>query len=116
MVIEPGLIKTSFAETAAGSMPGRGGPVRGLQHSPVTEATVGAYDGPHGAPRGRPEAVASAISKAHHGAAAEDPLSSDRLGPLLLAQRKMMPDRAWDAMMGTSFRRPGADRISRTHR
>jgi len=27
---------------------------------------------------------------------------------LLLTQRKLMPDRAWDAMTGTSFRRPGA--------
>ena len=27
---------------------------------------------------------------------------------LLLTQRKLMPDRAWDAMAGSSFRRPGA--------
>ena len=27
---------------------------------------------------------------------------------LLLTQRKLMPDRAWDAMVGSSFPRPGA--------
>jgi hypothetical protein len=27
---------------------------------------------------------------------------------VMLTQRKLMPDRAWDAMVGTSFPRPGA--------
>ncbi len=51
VVIEPGLIKTSFAETVAGAMPDEEGPYADFNKS-VTEATVGRLRGPDGAARG----------------------------------------------------------------
>jgi NAD(P)-dependent dehydrogenase (short-subunit alcohol dehydrogenase family) len=107
VVIEPGLIKTSFAETVASAMPDQEGPYADFNRS-VTEATVGAYDGPMARLGGGPEAVARAISKALTARRPKTRYPVTASARLLLTQRKLMPDRAWDAMTGTSFRRPGA--------
>src|SRR5215210_2644481 len=61
-VIEPGLIKTNFAETAVGSMgptASEEGPYAGFNQA-VAAATAGAYDGPMGRLGAGPEAVAKA--------------------------------------------------------
>ena len=53
-----------------------------------------------------PEAVAKAIKKALE---ARKPRTRYPVTPsarLLLTQRKLLPDRAWDAVAGSSFRRP----------
>ena len=107
VVIEPGLIKTSFAETVAGAMPEEEGPYADFNKS-VTEATVGAYEGPMARLGAGPEAVAGAISKALTARRPKTRYPVTASARLLLTQRKLMPDRAWDAMTGTSFRRPGA--------
>src|SRR5215212_1566331 len=107
VVIEPGLIKTSFAETVAGAMPEEDGPYADFNRS-VTEATVGAYEGPMARLGAGPEAVARAISKALTARRPKTRYPVTASARLLLTQRKLMPDRAWDAMTGTSFRRPGA--------
>jgi NAD(P)-dependent dehydrogenase (short-subunit alcohol dehydrogenase family) len=107
VIIEPGLIKTHFAETAVGSIAGDEGPYAGFNRA-VADATAGAYDGPLGRLGGGPEAVAKAIGRA---LAARRPRARYPVTPsarLLLTQRRLMPDRAWDAMVGTSFPRPGA--------
>ena len=60
VVIEPGLIKTNFAETAVGSMGAdEEGPYAGFNEA-VAAATAGAYDGPIGRLGAGPEAVAKA--------------------------------------------------------
>jgi NAD(P)-dependent dehydrogenase (short-subunit alcohol dehydrogenase family) len=107
VVIEPGLIKTSFAETVAGAMPEDEGPYADFNKS-VTEATVGAYEGPMARLGAGPEAVAKAINKALTARRPKTRYPVTASARLLLTQRKLMPDRAWDAMTGTSFRRPGA--------
>ena len=107
VVIEPGLIKTSFADTVAGAMPDEGGPYAEFNRS-VTEATTGAYEGPMGRLGAGPEAVAKAIRKA---LTARRPRTRYPVTPsarILLTQRRLLPDRAWDAVVGTSFKRPGA--------
>jgi NAD(P)-dependent dehydrogenase (short-subunit alcohol dehydrogenase family) len=106
-VIEPGLIKTSFAETAVGSIGEDDGPYAGF-NAAVAEATAGAYEGPMGRLGAGPEAVARVISRA---LTASRPRARYRVTPsarVLLTQRKLLPDRAWDAVVGTSFPRPGA--------
>jgi NAD(P)-dependent dehydrogenase (short-subunit alcohol dehydrogenase family) len=106
VVIEPGLIKTHFAETAVGSVSQDEGPYAEF-NTAVSAATAGAYEGPIGRLGGGPEAVAKAIEKA---------LTADRprtrypvtaSARLLLAQRALLPDRAWDAVVSSSFPRPG---------
>jgi NAD(P)-dependent dehydrogenase (short-subunit alcohol dehydrogenase family) len=106
-VIEPGLIKTSFAETAVGSIGEEDGPYAGF-NAAVAKATAGAYEGPMGRLGAGPEAVARVIGRA---LTASRPRARYRVTPsarVLLAQRKLLPDRAWDAVVGTSFPRPGA--------
>ena len=44
-MIEPGLIRTSFGETAVGSVPEHEGPYTEF-NTAVAKATAGAYDGP----------------------------------------------------------------------
>ena len=105
-VIEPGLIRTNFAETSVGSVSQEAGPYAEF-NSAVAAATAGAYDGPLGKLGGGPEAVAKAIEKA---LTAERPRTRYKVtasARLLMAQRSLLPDRAWDAVVSTSFPRPG---------
>ena len=57
---------------------------------------------------GGPEDVARTIGKALTARRPKTRYPVTASARLLLTQRKLMPDRAWDAMTGTSFRRPGA--------
>jgi NAD(P)-dependent dehydrogenase (short-subunit alcohol dehydrogenase family) len=107
VLIEPGLIKTNFAETVASAMPEDDGPYADFNKS-VSDATAGAYEGPMARLGAGPEAVAKAIRRA---LSARRPKTRYPVTPsarLMLTQRKLMPDRAWDAMMGSQFTRPRA--------
>jgi NAD(P)-dependent dehydrogenase (short-subunit alcohol dehydrogenase family) len=106
VVIEPGLIRTSFADTSVDSVPREDGPYADF-NSAVAKATAGAYEGPLGKLGGGPEAVAKAIERA---LTADRPRTRYKVtasARLLMAQRSLLPDRAWDAVVGTSFPRPG---------
>ena len=105
-VVEPGLIRTSFGDTSVASVPQEDGPYAEF-NSAVAAATAGAYDGPLGRLGGGPEAVAKVIEKA---ITAERPRTRYKVtasARLLMAQRSLLPDRAWDAVVGTSFPQPG---------
>ena len=107
VVIEPGLIKTNFADTVAGAMPAEDGPYADFNRS-VTEATSGAYEGPLARLGAGPEAVAQAISKSLSARRPRTRYPVTASARLLLTQRALLPDRAWDAVAGASFRRPRA--------
>jgi NAD(P)-dependent dehydrogenase (short-subunit alcohol dehydrogenase family) len=107
VVIEPGLIKTNFADTVAGAMPEEDGPYADFNRS-VTEATSGAYEGPLARLGAGPEAVAQAISKSLSAKRPRTRYPVTASARLLLTQRALLPDRAWDAVAGASFRRPRA--------
>ena len=62
-IIEPGLIKTHFAEAAVGSIAQDDGPYDKFNKA-VAESTAGVYEGPLGKLGGGPEAVAKAIERA----------------------------------------------------
>jgi NAD(P)-dependent dehydrogenase (short-subunit alcohol dehydrogenase family) len=105
VVIEPGLIRTNFAETAVGSVPREDGPYAEF-NTAVSAATAGAYRGPFGRLGGGPAAVAEAIAKALD---AKRPRSRYRVtasARVFMTQRRLLPDRAWDAVVATSFPRP----------
>jgi NADP-dependent 3-hydroxy acid dehydrogenase YdfG len=108
IVIEPGLIKTAFGETAVGSIEDAT-PREGAYadfNAAVARATAGAYDGPFGKLGGGPETVAKKIEKA---ITARRPRTRYPVTPsarLILTQRKLLPDRAWDRFLKTQFPAP----------
>jgi NAD(P)-dependent dehydrogenase (short-subunit alcohol dehydrogenase family) len=108
-VIEPGLIRTDFAETAVGSMYGSDGenPYAGFDES-VAKATAENYErGPFARLGGGPEAVAEAID---HAVSVRSPRSRYAVTPsvrLFLRLRRLLPDRAWDAALRTIYPQPG---------
>ena len=104
-VIEPGLIKTSFGETAVGSVPQEDGPYAEF-NTAVAAATAGAYDGAFGKLGGGPDAVAKAIEKAITSRRPRTRYPVTASARFFMAQHAVLPDRAWDAVVGTSFPRP----------
>ena len=107
VVIEPGLIKTQFAETARATV-GEGdgdGPYAKFNEA-VAAATVDAYEGPLSRLGGGPEAVARTIEKA---VTAKRPRTRYPVTPsawLFLGQHAVLTDRMWDAVAGTQFPHP----------
>lgn len=105
ILIEPGLIKTEFGETAAQAVNDAtpsDGPYAEFNQQ-VASTTAGAYEGRMGT---GPEAVAKRIEKA---------ISRKRPGArypvtvgarALLGVRRVLPARGWDALMRTQFKPP----------
>jgi NAD(P)-dependent dehydrogenase (short-subunit alcohol dehydrogenase family) len=102
IVIEPGLIVTSFGQTAAGSVGDTAGPYADFNRK-VASATEGAYHGPMAKLGGAPDAVAEVIAGA---------LKSDRpktrypvtpSARLIIGLRRLLPDRVWDLAMRAQF-------------
>jgi NADP-dependent 3-hydroxy acid dehydrogenase YdfG len=115
VIIEPGLITTNFGETAAGSLAhepaeatnGSDDPYAGF-NAAVGAATIGAYEGPMRHLGGGPDTVAKAIERA---ISARNPKTRYKVtasARLALAQRRLLPDRAWDAVMRSQFPSPKA--------
>jgi NAD(P)-dependent dehydrogenase (short-subunit alcohol dehydrogenase family) len=107
IVIEPGLIRTRFGETAAGGVTVEDGPYAAYNRA-VAERTLGAYEGPVARLGGDPQSVARVIEKA---ISARRPRTRYRVTPsasLFLALHALLPDRAWDRLAGRGIPRPGS--------
>ncbi len=106
VVIQPGLIRTRFAEAAVGSIEVGAGPYARFDAA-VGAATAGAYDGAFARRLGgAPETVAKAIERA---VTAKRPRTRYRVTPsarLFITLRRLLPDRGWDALVGRSYPRP----------
>jgi len=110
VLIEPGLIVTNFGSTAAQSAEEDTTPdgAYGDFNQAVAKATQNAYEGPAARLGGPPEAVAKVIMKALD---AKRPRARYTVTPsakLMMGQRRLMPDRAWDRAMKLQFPQPGA--------
>src|SRR5215212_667066 len=107
-VIQPGAIRTEFAETVSSEMAGDDGPYAAF-NADVGRATREAYEkGPLARLGGEPDDVAKAVEKAI--TAKRAPIRT-RVTPsahLLVTQRRLMPDRVWDGFVGTQFKHPRA--------
>jgi NAD(P)-dependent dehydrogenase (short-subunit alcohol dehydrogenase family) len=109
VVIEPGLIRTRFADAATGSMEvtTAGGPYASF-NAAVAKAVRDNYErGPFLKLGGGPEAVAATIERA---ITADRPRARYAVTPsahLFIGLRRLLPDRAWDALVGTVYPRPG---------
>jgi NAD(P)-dependent dehydrogenase (short-subunit alcohol dehydrogenase family) len=108
IVIEPGLIKTRFGETAAGSIEGAatGEGVYADFNAAVAKTTSEAYDGPFGRLGGGPETVARKIEKAISKRRPKTRYPVTASAHLVLFQRRWMSDRFWDRFVGTQFPEP----------
>ena len=105
-VIQPGAIRTEFASTVTERLPEGEGPYAAF-NADVGRATVDAYQkGPLARLGGEPDAVAKAVEKAIDARRAPIRMRVTPSAHVLIAQRRLMPDRVWDAFVSTQFKRP----------
>jgi NADP-dependent 3-hydroxy acid dehydrogenase YdfG len=107
VLIEPGLITSDFGATAAHSLEGGtdDGPYAEFNKM-VGEATAGIYEGPAAKLGGPPDAVAKVIEKAITRRRPRPRYKVTISAKAMTAQRVLMSDRAWDAMMRAQFKPP----------
>ncbi len=113
VVIEPGLIRTGFAQTAVRSMgedgtePSNNDPYAGFDAG-VARVTRENYErGLFARLGGGPETVAETIERA---ISAPRPRTRYTVTPsarLLISGRRILPDRAWDALLRLFYPQPG---------
>ena len=107
VVVEPGLIRTGFARTAVGSMGEGSGPYAGFEAG-VARTTRENYErGPLAALGGGPEAVAETIERAISAARPRARYTVTPSASVLISARRLLPDRAWDGLLGLFYPRPG---------
>ena len=104
-IIEPGLIRTSFGETAVGSVPHQDGPYAKF-NTAVAANTARVYEGPLAKLGAGPDAVAKAIEKAVTSRRPRTRYPVTASARFFMAQHALLPDRGWDRVVGTSFPRP----------
>ena len=106
ILIEPGLIVTSFGETASASVEESGdGPYERFNRH-VAKMTEAAYRGPMVKLGGGPEAVAKTIGKALKAGRPRPRYAVTPSAHLMINQRRFMPDQLWDLVMRTQFPTP----------
>ncbi len=110
VVIEPGLIRTGFADAAVGSMGGEAagiGPYAGFDAG-VAKATRDTYEkGPFARLGGDPAVVAETIERAISAARPRARYTVTPSAKLLILTRRLMPDRAWDGLLRGWYPQPG---------
>ncbi len=108
IVIEPGLIRTQFADAAVSKIESgttANGPYSEF-NAAVGKATAGAYEGPLAKLGGGPEDVAHKIAKAISRRRPRTRYPVTPSARMILGIHKILPDRGWDAFNATNFPRP----------
>ena len=107
VLIEPGLIVTEFASTAVSKADetATDGPYAEFD-AKVSALTTGVYESPMRHLGGGPDVVAKAIEKAISRRRAPSRVPVTASARLSILQRKLTPDRVWDAAMRTQFPQP----------
>lgn len=117
ILLEPGLITTEFGNAAAASMTevdgeatatadGAGGDPYATFNATVGTVTKGAYDGPLRMLGAGPDKVAKVIERSISRRRAPTRVTITPSAKLSIPSRRLMPDRAWDAMMRAQFPTP----------
>lgn len=106
IIVEPGLIVTSFGDTAAAAASGQtDGPYADFNRA-IAKATDEVYKGPLAKLGAGPEAVAKTISEALNAERPKTRYPVTASARVMMGQRRLMPDRAWDLLMRTQFPTP----------
>jgi NAD(P)-dependent dehydrogenase (short-subunit alcohol dehydrogenase family) len=107
VVIEPGLIKTGFADAAVGSMTETTdeGPYSNFNNA-VGAATAGVYEGGLARLGGGPEKVASKIEQAITARRPRTRYKVTASAGLSMGMRRLLSDRMWDRFVSTQFPQP----------
>src|SRR5439155_7683660 len=109
-VIEPGLIKTAFGDTAAGhaeSTVPAGSPYAAFNEG-VVKRTQASYEGPMSMFAAGPDAVAEVVERVAAAARPRPRYIVTAGGRAIRATRALLPDQAWDLLMRTQFPQPHA--------
>jgi NAD(P)-dependent dehydrogenase (short-subunit alcohol dehydrogenase family) len=102
VIVEPGLIRTAFGDTAVSTVDAGDGPYAQFNVA-VSRATAGAYSGPMSRLGAGPGAVAKVIERALTAKRPRTRYKVTASARVLMAQRRLVPDRVWDRMMSTQF-------------
>jgi NAD(P)-dependent dehydrogenase (short-subunit alcohol dehydrogenase family) len=108
ILLEPGLITTEFGEAATAALTratSQDGPYAGF-NAAVGALTKGAYDGPMRRLGGGPDRVAKAIARALESRRPPPRITVTPSAKMMIFTRKLLSDRAWDAMMRRQFPSP----------
>lgn len=118
VLVEPGLITTEFGTTALASLADAGDPAPAAEaaasdgdpyahfNATVGAVTKGAYEGPLRHFGGGPDRVAKAIAKAISRRRSPTRVVVTPSARTTIPLRRVLPDRAWDAMMRRQFPSP----------
>jgi NAD(P)-dependent dehydrogenase (short-subunit alcohol dehydrogenase family) len=110
VLLEPGLIRTEFGDTATASMasiPSSDEDPYARFNATVGAVTKGAYDGPMRLLGAGPERVARVIERALSRRRPPARITITPSAKITIATRRLLPDRAWDAAMRRQFPAPG---------
>lgn len=111
VLVEPGLITTDFGKTAVATVNeadcnGEVGDPYKKFNTKLAAMTAGVYEGPMRHLGGGPDVVAKAIEKAISRRKAPSRMLLTPSAHLTVFQRKLLPDRLWDAMLRTQMPEP----------
>jgi NAD(P)-dependent dehydrogenase (short-subunit alcohol dehydrogenase family) len=113
ILLEPGLITTEFGNAAVASMRSVDEPDAAAAGDPyakfnatVGSATQGVYEGPLRLLGAGPERVAKVIEKSIRKRRAPTRVTITPSAKLTIPSRRLLPDRAWDALMRAQFPTP----------
>ena len=112
VLVKPGPIKTAFGDTALAKVEATAGapspydPFRAVLKKQIRAA----YEGPMGALAAEPDAVAQVIEKAIGARRPRTRYTVTLAARVLMATRRRLSDRAFDAVMRTQFPTPGVQR------
>ena len=105
VVIEPGIIRTEFGNAAVATFEEAEGPYASYKQS-LRKVLSSAYEGPLGKASVGPDAVATTIGKAIESRRPRTRYVVPAFTRGILIARRLLPDRAWDAAVGTTYARP----------
>ncbi len=113
VLVEPGLITTEFGKTAVATVneadstaESAGGDPYKKFNTKLAAMTAGVYEGPMRHLGGGPDVVAKAVEKAISRRKAPSRMLLTPSAHLTVFQRKILPDRLWDAMLRTQMPEP----------
>lgn len=107
-IVEPGPISTEFAATAKGNVaaPGGDSPYATFNQA-VVDQIANAYEGRMATFAAGPESVAKVVEKALTAKRPKPRYLMTAAARALVTTRRVLPDRAWDAVMRSQFPTPG---------